>query len=258
MMERIEAVALTFDVDWAPDWCIEACADLCAHAGVPATFFITHASPVLETLRRRSRVELGLHPNFMPGSSHGETPRAVLDHCQSLVPEASAMRTHALLQSSALIALVADHYPRIETDVSLLLPFHRNLEPTDIYMGASRRRLTRLPFCWEDDIAATWPGWRWDSDPAPPPGLAIFAFHPIHVALNTSTFDRYEALKRGLGGRALSQASPAEVTSFMNTGTGTRNFLLRLLDLVDRGRCHTISEITRAHRDRSTSMANPS
>lgn len=248
--DRLDAVAITFDVDWAPDWCVELCADLCERAAVPATFFITHASPALAALRRQPSVELGLHPNFLPGSSHGETPRAVLDHCLALVPEASAMRTHGLFQSSALFALVSDHYPRIETDVSLLLPFHRNLAPTDLFMGASHRRLTRLPYCWEDDVAATWPEWRWNADPMTSPGLAIFAFHPIHVALNTARLEPYEALKHALAGKPLAAVNREELAPFIDHGPGTRDFLARLLGQVDRGRCQTISQITRAHRAR--------
>jgi hypothetical protein len=150
------------------------------------------------------------------------------------------------------MALVADRYPAIETDVSLLLPFHRNLEPTDLYMGASRRRLTRLPYSWEDDIAATWPGWRWNADPVTSAGLAIFDFHPIHVALNTATLARYETLKRTLAAKPLAQASRDELAPFTDPGPGTRDFLARLLAQTDRRRFRRISEITRAHRRRST------
>ena len=48
-----------------------------------------------------------MHPNFLPGSTQGDTARAVLDHCLAIVPEASTMRTHGLFQSSALLALLA-------------------------------------------------------------------------------------------------------------------------------------------------------
>ncbi len=243
-------VSLTFDIDWAPDWCIALCARMCAEAGAPATFFATHASPALDDLLRNPLFEIGIHPNFLAGSSHGATPRAVLDHCLTLVPAASAMRSHGLFQSSELFALICDHYPTIETDVSLLLPFHQNLAPTDLYMGASGRRLTRLPCCWEDDIAANWPGWHWDSDPITSPGLMIFTLHPIHVALNTTTLERYNALKSALAGKPLARASQAAIGAFADQRRGTRDFLTRLLAQTDRRRFRTISEITRAHRTR--------
>ena len=247
------AVSLTFDIDWAPDWCVALCARMCAETGAPATFFATHASPALDNLLRDPLFEVGIHPNFLAGSSHGVTPREVLDHCLALVPDASAMRTHGLFQSSELFALICDHYPPIETDVSLLLPFHRNLAPTELYMGASRRRLTRLPYCWEDDVAASWPGWRWDSEPTTSPGMTIFAFHPIHVALNTRVLAPYADLKRRLGSKPLQSASEAEVAPYVEPGHGTMRYLKRILSSVDRARLHTVSAITRLGRAGSAS-----
>ena len=43
--------ALTFDIDWAPDWAIESCVELCTRYDVPATFFVTHDTPVLDQIR---------------------------------------------------------------------------------------------------------------------------------------------------------------------------------------------------------------
>lgn len=241
-------VALTFDIDWAPDWCISLCARMCEDAGAPATFFVTHASPAVGNLLRNPLFEVGIHPNFLAGSSHGTTMRAVLDHCLTLAPSASAMRTHGLFQSSELFALICDHYPAIETDVSLLLPFLTNLAPTDLYMGVSGRRLTRLPYSWEDDVAATWPGWRWEAEPVTAPGLAIFGFHPIHVALNSRTLGPYGNLKRKLGPMPLQGATEAAVEQFVESGEGTRRFLERLLGGAACPRLFTVTAITRATR----------
>ena len=250
-------VSLTFDIDWAPDWCISLCARMCAEAGAPATFFATHACPALDDLLRNPLFEVGIHPNFLAGSSHGGTLRAVLDHCLALAPAASAMRTHGLFQSSELFALVCDDYPAIETDVSLLLPFHRNLAPTDLHMGASGRRLVRLPYSWEDDVAATWRGWWWDAEPMTAAGLAIFDFHPIHVALNSRTLGPYADLKRKLGSRPLGSATEAEVAPLVEPGPGTRRYLERLLSGPARKRLQTISAIGRAVRAGSLPAAAP-
>ena len=39
---------------------------------VRATFFVTHESPALQRLKDRPDLfELGIHPNFLPGSTHG-------------------------------------------------------------------------------------------------------------------------------------------------------------------------------------------
>ena len=42
--------AVTFDVDWAPDPAIALCAELCRRRAIPATFFVTHDSPILAEL----------------------------------------------------------------------------------------------------------------------------------------------------------------------------------------------------------------
>ena len=221
--------AITFDVDWAPDWAILLCADRCAAAGVPATFFVTHDSPALVALRRRGRrVELGLHPNFLPGSDHGADPLSVLRHCTALVPEARSLRSHSLVQSTVLLGLVADH-TAITTDVSLLLPLHDGLHATEFPAGQSRRLLRRLPYVWEDDIMAVWPDWDWDIGRLPQSGLCILDFHPIHVALNSASLDAYGAVKMALGERKLASLTESEARSFAQSGKGSRTFLDDLL-----------------------------
>ncbi len=69
--------AITLDVDWAPDFMIDAAAQALVDREVKATWFVTHASPAVERLREHPDLfELGIHPNFLAGSSHGATPAA--------------------------------------------------------------------------------------------------------------------------------------------------------------------------------------
>ena len=99
-------VLVTLDVDWAPDCVIDAVAALLIDANVRATWFITHESPALDRLRQRPDLfELGIHPNFFPGSTHGTDPKEILRHCMSLVPEAKSIRTHGLYQSGQIFEI---------------------------------------------------------------------------------------------------------------------------------------------------------
>jgi Polysaccharide deacetylase len=221
--------AITFDIDWAPDWTIDLCQRICAAQQTKATFFITHETPILSALQQNDLFELGIHPNFLKNSSHGDNEHAILEHCLQLAPNASAMRTHALVQSSFIFALIADHYPQLTTDVSLLLPHHKNLAVTEIYMGNTNRQLIRIPYFWEDDIAAVWPKHTWAFQAWPHPGLQIYDFHPIHIALNTDTLDRYNALKQNLGGKHLSELTETDVAPYVNPGLGARTYLESLL-----------------------------
>lgn len=80
-------VVLTFDIDWAPDFMIDFVAEGLTQRRVRATWFVTHASPAVEWLREHPDLfELGIHPNFAPGSTQGDSPEAVLRHCLRLEP----------------------------------------------------------------------------------------------------------------------------------------------------------------------------
>lgn len=239
-------VAITFDIDWAPDWCVHDCAELVRKARTQATFFVTHSSAILDTLRGDSdRFELGVHPNFLPASTQGSGMHEILDHCISIVPEATAIRTHCLVQSTTLFQVLIDHYSGIEVDVSLLLPFHEGLTATALFLNECRRPLIRLPYLWEDDIAAQWPTFTWNQLPFSNHGLRIYDFHPIHVALNTDTMERYASLKRSCVGRPLHSLSRNDVAPFVNHGEGARSFLERILGSASAEPLSTVTAIGR-------------
>ena len=141
---------LSLDLDWAPDAAIDAVAQILVESGVPATWLVTHASPAVDRLRDHGDLfELGIHPNFLPGSTHGSTTAEVLDHCMALVPDAVTMRTHALVQSTPILSEVLERTP-IRVDLSLFLPRASGIEPVEYRWR--ERSLVRLPYVWEDDV----------------------------------------------------------------------------------------------------------
>jgi hypothetical protein len=230
----MRAALVTFDVDWAPEWAIRLCADLCANAGAKATFFATHDSPFLTELATDSRFEVGIHPNFLPRSSHGQSTDEVLRSCLAFAPAARSMRTHSLVQSSPIFDTVGTHFEQIQTDMSLFLPFHAGLQPFDYFIGANARRMVRLPYHWEDDVAAGWPGWDWNAEPVWGDGLAAVDFHPILVALNMASLSSYGDLKQSLAGRHLTDLSREDAAPFVHPGAGAATYLQRLLARLDR------------------------
>jgi hypothetical protein len=186
-------LAITLDVDWAPDHVIDAVAARLIDARVRATWFVTHASSAVNRLRRHDDLfELGIHPNFMPGSSHGSTVAEVVSHCMQVVPEARVMRTHGLVQSSRLFSEIMS-LTTIRIDSSLMLRMHPGLQV--VRQPFAGGVLTRLPVWWEDDIEQVAPDPRWSVTEQASPGLRILNFHPVHVMLNGSTPAPYTALK---------------------------------------------------------------
>lgn len=190
-------IAITLDIDWAPDFAIDFTAEKLVSAGVKATWFVTHASPAVDRLREHPNLfELGIHPNFYPGSTHGDTPEAVLNHCMELVPDAISMRTHGIVQSSKLLDLVMEQTP-IRVDTSIFLPRASHVKPF-VFHGGTGGLLIRVPYVWEDDYEMRCPDPIWDPENmAMTPDIQVLNFHPIHIYLNgTDSVPYREFLKR--------------------------------------------------------------
>ena len=215
-------------MDWAPDCAIHLVIDELVARRIRATWFVTHVSPAVERLRRYPKLfELGIHPNFLLGSTHGDTPEAVSRHCMALVPDAISMRTHGLAQSTVLLERVLAATP-IAVDVSLFLPRAPALQPVEYPWRG--RILTRIPYFWEDDfeMERTTPCWRVAPLLTVGEGLKVFDFHPIHIYLNSAEPGPYEALKQRVS--KLSEAVPDEIAPYVRHGEGTRTLFLELIE----------------------------
>lgn len=205
--------------------------DAFLEAGVYSTWFITHPTEMLDDLRSHSdTVELGIHPNFLVGSSHGAIASEVIDSCMRLVPEARTMRTHCLVQSTPILQEVVDRSP-IELDTSLYLRNAKGVLPSVLPLDHGRA-ITRVPYVWEDDLeffAAT-PAWdartfldgRMDTDE-----VTVIDVHPIHYALNSCGVDNYAALKEETVDMRTVTESAA--TRFANSEPGTATFIDQLV-----------------------------
>lgn len=239
-----DALGITLDIDWAPDWCIErACRILAVH-GVNATFFVTHRSPAIDELLDDDRFEVGIHPNFLAHTTQGCSTEEILDHCLAIAPDARAIRAHSLFQSIPLLQLLTSRYPQIDIDVSVFLPFHPDLRPVPWHYHKTGGGLVRLPYYWQDDVAAGWPGWCWDSLPPESDGLKIFNFHPVLLALNISGLQAYLNLKHHMGSRPLNTASIDDFEPLIHKGVGDVHFLENVITHFGAGNFRTISEIT--------------
>ena len=220
-MNSTNDVVVTLDTDWAPDVAIDAAAGILATHGVKATWFVTHESPAIDRLRARGDLfELGIHPNFLPGSSHGDTPRDVLARSMAIVPGAVSMRSHALVQSTPIFLDVLAH-TSVRVDASILL--HRAPGLTLSEFPLNGEILLRAPTFWEDDVEMMRERPGWDLDPLlATEGLKVFDFHPIHLFLNSPDLAPYHALKAAVGA-GFTQATPEALRKhgFAGRGAGT-------------------------------------
>lgn len=220
---------LTADLDWASDYCIDRFLGIAGDFAVVPTLFVTHESAAVRKANSAGRAELGIHPNFLKGSSHGDNPAAVIAHVLGLVPDARTVRCHRFFDSAETQARLVESGLTIDSNVCRHL--ERGLEPTPLASG-----LLRLPVFFEDDV-------HWDSGLdwrfAPHAadffgfGLKVLNFHPFFVALNVAdaaTYRRQKPMIRTLG------ASDADAAR--HRGPGAETFLIECLEAIRAGGHH--------------------
>jgi hypothetical protein len=219
----------TIDIDWAHDEVLSDTIDLVDQAGVHATWFVTHDTPVLNRLRANRRYELGIHPNFnwlLRGNTRQcADAREVIARVQAIVPDARCLRSHSIVQSSGLLQNFSD--TGFTHDVNKFIPASAGipLKPWRLWNG-----MVRVPYNREDVVTCLYQ----EKAMAAPEvaetlrmgGLHVFDFHPIHTFFNTETMQRYERT-RDL------HHSPKELQMQRNPGKGARTWLMELLYSMD-------------------------
>lgn len=223
---------ITLDIDWISDCVIQDVAQLLLERRVKSTWFVTHATPALDVLRQHPDLfELGIHPNFKEGSSHGQTMAEVVDHCLRLVPEAVSARSHGLIQSDYLWRHYALKGPiRFECSTfvgrvprTYAVRFH--------WDGGS---LLRVPYVYQDNLEMSEPNPIWEAKTflEGKHGLQIFDFHPFYVYTNSTSMDIFERVKQTTS--HMQEITEKELQPFRQTGTGARTMFLSLIDYLAR------------------------
>lgn len=221
---------VTLDVDWAPDFMISFSLRALLENQVKSTWFITHESPILEELRDNSDlVELGVHPNFLSGSSHGEKVDEVLDYVMRLVPGANCVRAHGVVQSGSILSDFV-RLAALRVDATIFLPEMPGIQPVKHLTPYGE--LLRIPTFWADDYEILKDDSEWNAQRyMGQQGLKMFNFHPIHIYLNTKDNAHYNDFRNS--GVKLNTATPDDVEPFINKGVGVRDFFLELVSRND-------------------------
>lgn len=222
MFER-PLVCLTSDQDWAPPWAAQRLVEAAARRGFPLHVFRTNPCPVFDQALEDGSVTAGWHPNFLPGSSHGETPGEVIEHMERLVPGANTARSHCFYEHSAAWQGLAEAGIRVDSQVCT--QWQRGIEPLLHFTG-----IVRCPVFFEDDVffAAAAPDLSLDSvlTNLSTPGLKILNVHATFFGCNTPSNEHYQAVRD----RVFGSEDPAEGVVF--DGRGTRVVVEELLEAI--------------------------
>lgn len=179
---------LTFDTDWVPQFMVDRCLDILDEGGARATFFCTGPYD----LRDPDRFEAALHPNFLPDSTQGEDPEAVMKGLKSLFPEAVGSRSHKYFWHSDIRPLLQRH--GILYDCTQFLPAQAHAGLVE-HLG-----LKRAGTWWSDNLhlMGGLDLTRFDPPGLLTPGLKVLDFHPIHVYMNSPSREWFREAMAGL------------------------------------------------------------
>jgi hypothetical protein len=181
-------IFLSLDTDWAHDDVLADSIDLIEDAGVAATWYITHDTPLLKRLRDNPMFELGIHPNFnllLQGREKGGLDaEEVIDRLLEIVPEAKSVRSHSLLQSERLMDMFAERGLKHVSNTYVPRSSEITIKPWFLWSG-----LVVVPHSFQDNVELRLGRKSIEYNNH---GLRVLDFHPIHIFLNTESLDRYE------------------------------------------------------------------
>ena len=217
-------LCFTTDIEWAPEWAISETFALADRYGIPLAPFLTHRSAYLtERLADpRSRRNAGVHPNFLPGSTHGAGVDEVIATCRAILPGAVSFRSHCFYDDTRTLRKLEALRFRYDSNACAFL------QPGLVPMRTATS-IVRFPVFWEDDLhSAAGDPWSFADLRAAfaTPGLKVVNVHPLRVALNVPD-EAYRTTEGGLyGSHGVDEAYD---------GPGTRTFLEELFQYATTG-----------------------
>lgn len=211
-------LAVSVDLDWASEAAVENLLDFLEERRIPVTVFVTHRSARVESVL--GKIEVGLHPFFGVGSSHGETVNEVVRHVLELPHNLPAFRCHRFAVSNESREALVKAGLKISSNVCADLEF----------VPAFRERcgLVEVPIFLEDGgflrcghslnlkIEAK--------------GPLVLLVHPMHFAVNTPHFGYMTDIKQSTSREAWNTMTSSTIEAVRWRGRGIRDFIMDLLD----------------------------
>ena len=221
----------TSDIDWASEAVIEREFQLLPLDLLKLTVFVTHKSQAIEREFLAGNLQRGIHPNFLPGSSHGDTFREVIETCLTFAPEATCTRSHRAFAVT-------------DTEHLLHNEFHSNC-PSNIITTLAPRitpfwlesKLLQVPVFFEEgsflynELGLTiQPYLKYFTSP----GLKVISFHPVNMAFNTPEIAWMRQIKDSLTREEFNHISEETIERKRNREKGAFDLVSEIINLTQR------------------------
>lgn len=230
---------LTADVDWASDAALEIFFAEILQFHLRPTIFVTNASGVIERQFQAGKIDRGLHPNFLPGSSHGTTLNEILDKVMAFAPETKCFRAHRGYDSTDSTHLVASY--GIEYDSNAITLMQSHIRPILLESG-----LVRFPVFLEDGthlfhtMDLNVPKFKHCLET---PGIKIISIHPMNWVINPPTIKYMRAIKDSLSREDYNLMSLEIIENSKNRDHGIKDFMKEVLEFSKRYKSLSLKEL---------------
>lgn len=229
----------TADVDWASEDVLEVFFGRIDPLDLKPTIFVTHHSAVIADYKARGRIDRGIHPNFLPGSSHGEGFETVIETCMAFAPEATCFRSHRLFDVTDTSHLLVDRGMTHASNLATLL--HRGIRPI-----AHESGLVRFPIFFEDGTHLV-NGLSLDLEAYRArflsPGIKIISTHPMDFVINTPAIRYMRGIKDALSREEYAGLSMAAIERYRNRDRGVGDLGLDIMALAKDHRIMSLGDL---------------
>lgn len=218
----------TSDIDWASEAVLDHFFRQLPMEDLKMTMFVTHKSERVEREFLAGRIQRGIHPNFLPGSSQGNTFREVIETCMSFAPEATCTRSHR-----AFAVTDTEHLLHNDFHIKCSSNVFTTLAPriTPFWLES---KLLQVPIFFEDGsflynrLGLTIEPYRHFFTA---PGIKVISFHPMNLVFNTPEITWMRQIKDSLTREEFNHIGEEIIESKRNREKGVFDLVMEIINL---------------------------
>jgi hypothetical protein len=223
--------SFTSDIDWASEAVMKKYCEIVNPLNLKPTLFVTHHSDQIETNYIKGLVERALHPNFMNGSSHGNSFKEVAETCMKFAPEAFGFRSHRAFDVTDITHLMHNEYgfKYVSHQITVFQPSIKPILhesglinfPIFFEDGTHLYNKLDLNFLKYKDLFFT-------------PGIKVVSFHPMNFVFNSPALTFMRNIKDSMSREDYNNINEETIKKHENTKTGIRDTVLGIIEFVKR------------------------
>ena len=217
------------DIDWASEDVMEEYFNIINPLEIKPMLFVTHESALIESNFQAGTIDRGIHPNFLNGSSHGDTFKEIAETVIKFAPESYGFRCHRYFDVTDITHLLANEFNyKYVSNMGTIL--QTNIRPILHESG-----LINIPIFYEDGTHL-YNKLNLDLnkylDNFTAPGIKIISFHPMNFVFNSPTLTYMRQIKDSLSREEFNNISKETIEKLRNREAGIGQMVLDIVNFV--------------------------